>query len=189
MHSIEYNLALLSEMMGEFDGFLLSEELFWPLQRKSFEKIPFPQLSLGALLLSLDELSALRSSMDSHQERKFQNLLTQYERFYRIRRVAMEKKSAREVITRTNLWRAYLQDVEEDPAALDEYANQVRNRLLMAKLETLSSSGASSGESNGFKAIDERILGNATPADFIWDERLKAIYPVEEYPYLYIKPR
>lgn len=189
MHSIDYNLTLLSEMMGEFEEFLLSEELFWPLQKKSHEKIPFPQLSLGALQLTLDELHVLRSSMDAHHEMRFQKLLSEYERFYRSRRAAIEKKAARELTTRTNLWRAYLQDVEDDPTTLEEYTNQVRNRVLMSKLGAISTHAGSSVEVNRFATLDAEILVNATPVDFIWDERLKPLYPVEEYPYLYMKPR
>jgi hypothetical protein len=188
MHSVEYNLALLKEIMEEFEGYLLSEVLFWPLSRKSYENIPFPQLSLGTLQLTLDELSAQRATMDPDQEGQFQILLGECEKSFRRWRVVIEKKAAREAALRKNLWRAYLQDVEEEPDALLEYAYQVRNRVLISKLEALSGSSNSTLETKGFDEIDEKLLVDASPDEFIWDEKLKPIYPFEEFPFLYLKP-
>jgi hypothetical protein len=139
MHSIGYNLTLLKEMMAEFRAHILSKELFWPLRKKSYDNVPFPQLSIGALLLTLDELEAQASEMNALDERTYQEQLNIFERFSQKFRVAIENKAARELITRTNLWRGYLQDVEEDPQSLEEYSRQVRNRVLMKKLSTLAS--------------------------------------------------
>jgi hypothetical protein len=169
MHSIGYNLTLLKEMMAEFRAHILSKELFWPLRKKSYDNVPFPQLSIGALLLTLDELEAQASEMNALDERTYQEQLNIFERFSQKFRVAIENKAARELITRTNLWRGYLQDVEEDPQSLEEYSRQVRNRVLMKKLSWM--------------------LQDALTVEFIWDEMLEPIYPIEEYPFLYLKPR
>jgi hypothetical protein len=33
------------------------------------------------------------------------------------------------------------------------------------------------------------MLQDALTVEFIWDEMLEPIYPIEEYPFLYLKPR
>jgi hypothetical protein len=189
MHSIEYNLALLKEMMEEFEAHILSKELFWPLRKNSYNNIPFPRLSIGALLLTLDELEALLPEMDPPEEHAYREQLNSYERFSQQFRVAIENKTARELITRTNLWRGFLQDLEEDPESADEYVRQVRNRVLMKKLGVLTSMDQAESEADTLRGLDEWMLLDALPVEFIWDKRLEPIYPIEEFPFLYLKPR
>jgi hypothetical protein len=189
MHSIEYNLTLFKEMLAVFESFIISQELFWPLEKKNFEGVPFPQLSLGALLIMLDELMAVHAAMDPHQDRTYQDLLREYEVFSIKRRVAIEQKASRELITRTNLWRAYLEDLSEDPDSVVEYARQVRNRVLMSKLKDYSAGAPPEKDYEMFRGLDERVMLTAMSVGFLWDERLKPFYPIEEFPFLYVKPR
>lgn len=186
MHPIEFNLVLLNEMMEEFEAFILSKELFWPLQRKSFANTPFPQLSLGALLLTLDELHALQAEMNPLQAQTYDEQTLKFERFSEKYRVAIENKAAREEITRTNLWRAFLEDMQEDPDVVDEYARQVRNRVLMVKLGRIASGDQVSVAD---QEIDAWIFLESDPVEFLWDKRLMPIFPIDDYPFLYVKPR
>ena len=190
MHSSEYNLALLKEMLAEFEDFIHSQELFWPVQRKSFGGTYFPRLSLGALLLTLDELDASKQSMNPHQEQEFSIHFAVFERALGKWRVAIEQKASAEMITRTNLWNAYLQDVQEDPDAKEDYVREVRNRLLISKLRCLGSNQSLEGvELEISPALDEQMALDTQPADFLWDEKLKPMYPIEKFPFLYSKPR
>lgn len=189
MHSIEYNLALLKEMMAEFESFAISQELFWPLQKKSFRSLPFPQLSIGALLLTSDELMAQQSEMDAIQDRECQRLMLEFETFVRRWRSAIERKAAGELKSRTNLWQAYLQDLEEYPDEVEEYARQVRNRVLMSKLKARTADFQLDDEFDVLQELDQRLMLTAMSVEFLWDERLKPVYPIEEYPFLYIQPR
>ena len=128
------------------------------MQRKSFGKIPFPQLSLGATLLTLDELRVQLEELNALQNRAFQDLNRAFERSLRKRRVSLEQKAEREIITRTNLWRAYIMDLEEDPDSVDEYEQQVRNRVLMTRLSDFAPPNQSEGLFEGFRKLDERVL-------------------------------
>jgi hypothetical protein len=59
MHPALYSLGLAEAMADELEDYLLSGELFWPLQRRASPgEPPYPQLSLGGLFLTLDELDA-----------------------------------------------------------------------------------------------------------------------------------
>ena len=190
MHSSEYNLALLNEMLAEFEAFIHSQELFWPLQKKSFGGVYFPQLSLGALLLTLDELDASKQLMNPRQEQEFSIHFAVFERALGKWRVAIEQKASREMITRTNLWNAYLQDIQEDPDAKEDYVREVRNRVLITKLKRLGSYESLEGvEPEISHALDKQMALDAQPADFLWDEKLKPIYPIKKFPFLYSKPR
>jgi len=188
MHSSEYNLALLKEMLAEFEAFIHSQELFWPLQRKSFGGAYVPQLSLGALLLTLDELDASKQLMNPHQEQEFSIHFAVFERALGKWRAAIEQKASREIITRTNLWNAYLQDIQEEPDAKEDYAREVRNRVLITKLKSLASNELLDGVEPE-TSLDKQMALETQPADFLWDEKLKPIYPIEKFPFLYSQPQ
>ena len=175
--------------MAEFESFVISQELFWPLQKKSFHRLPFPQLSIGALLLTDDELMAQQPAMDAIQDRKYQRLMLEFETFVHRWRSAIEQKAAGELKNRTNLWQAYLQDLEEDPDEVEEYPRQVRNRVLMSKLKARTAGFQLGDEFDVLQELDQRLMLTAMSVEFLWDERLKPIYPIEEYPFLYIRPR
>jgi hypothetical protein len=189
MLSINYNLALLEEMMAEFEDYLLSQELFWPLQKRSYERTPFPRLSLGSLILTLDELSAQESSMDAKQGEHYRQLLEKFKNLSQSKQAAIEKKAAREVKTRITLWDAFLQDLEEDPESVVEYDQQVRNRVLMTKLRALTGEDSSKAEADRIEEMDQQVAEMAESVDFLWDDRLMPIYPISTFPYLYIRPR
>ena len=52
----DHNLDLVSAMLEEMEDYLLSAEIFWPLERRAARgEQPFPRLTLGALQQAVGE--------------------------------------------------------------------------------------------------------------------------------------
>lgn len=184
MKDIETNLATLNEIVSILKAFILSDELFWPLHTKGFEGIQ--RISIGALLLILDELCASEPRMTVTQRNRFHGHQEQYESILNEWHSAINKKAEREIHMRANLWRSYLQDSEENRDQILDYAHEVRNRVIMVRLSEL----ASDEPVLDFEDVKLRRLESqqefAKPeASFVWDEQLRATYPFETYPFLY----
>ncbi len=191
MNSIEYDLDLAEVMLGEIDAYLNSKVLFWPLGRRHPPGgSVYPMLSTGGLLLVLDELKAHQGGMDADQRRCMRGLLERFESTRQARQVAMETKSAAEADSRLNLWRAYIQDLEASETGEWGYRNEVRQRVMLARLLDLPGEGAEPARIQGaLSDLDRRLRSRFSEGGFIWDERLRAVYPRERFWYLYGGPR
>ncbi len=190
MYSIEYNLSLLDTILDDFNDYLLSSEIFWPLSRRSIEGIPVPRLTMGGLILTIDELEAQEESMDLEQKEHYRGLLQRYEASKNKWTAAIERKSSMELPSRLNLWRSYLQDLENRPNLLETYSREVRNRVMISRLLDISKEDKSDTTiTDALKGLDGRVLEFFKPGAFIWDTLQKSIYPKTDFPYLYVEPR
>jgi hypothetical protein len=191
MHSINYNLSLTEAMLDEIERYLLSSELFWPLSARAPSGTPhFPRLTLGGLLLAFDELRAHQADMDALQSQQFRVLHSRFEEFKSTWFAAMERKAFNELRCRINLWKAYLFDLEEDADEADRFPQEVRNRMMISHLSSLASSLPETQELKPhIQYLDSRMWQTFKSGEFVLAERLRAVYPREEYPFLYAQAR
>jgi hypothetical protein len=188
---IEHNLYLTSAMLEEMEGYLHSGEVFWPLERRAARGAPpFPRLTLGTLLLTLDQLEAVRDEMTASQAADYQRLRMQMDMLQNKHVVALEGKAGREAQARLNLWRATIIDLEESPGRAGSYAYEVRHRVMLARLPELAPRGTELHAAiDAAQAIDRRLRPLFVQDAFVWDERLQGAYAQDPYWYLYGHPR
>lgn len=190
MQSVDYNIFLLDIMLEEFEAYILSTVMYWPIAKKNKRSGALPRLTLGGLSLTLDELASQKSQMDREQERQYQKLLGRLDRYHSKWQVAIERKAQQELSARLNLWHAYLKDLEEKPDLVVDYPQEVRVRVMITRLFDLSGSSLDLEEkAQVVNSLDHRIGDYVKSNHFIWDEQLKHIYPKERFPYLYMSPR
>lgn len=190
MQSIDYNLELLTRMLAEFNDFLLSKETFWPLgEAADSGGPPFPRLSLGQLLLTLDELQVQAELMAPKQIQQFQKLRQRFDVIRSERPANLEKKALDEHRQRANLWKAYVTDLREAERAVDSYSQDVTHRVLLNRLMTFIDQGSLPEESNAkVETADAGLRAIFQQGGFIWHPRLKPIYDRTEFWYLYGRP-
>lgn len=190
MQSIEHNLSLFELMLDEFESYLLTSEVFWTLSKKMLGSIPLPRLTLGGLMLILYELSAQTPEMNTKQKMKHERMLLKYDRTTIKWRVALEKKAVRELNSRLNIWRAYIQDLEEEPELIKDYPREVRTRVMIEHLvNTIGPHLDLEVENQALNGLDHRIRDFIVPGKFLWEDSLQDIYPQEGFPCLYMGPR
>jgi hypothetical protein len=101
----------------------------------------------------------------------------------------MAQKSLAESSTRINLWRAYLQDIQEAERTPGNYAYEVRHRVILQLLSELTEIMDDDSLQDQIRGLDGMLRGMLSePSEFIWDEPLSEVYPAEQYWFLYRRP-
>jgi hypothetical protein len=185
------NLSLAAAMMAEMEPYLLSAEVFWPLEsRPPRGGLAFPRLTLGGLLLTLDQLEAVQGEMSSAHISDLRRLDMRMDQLRFKFAVALENKATREAGSRFNLWRAFVGDLEETPTRAGNYAHEVRHRVILARLETFAADHVDFQKVvAAARSVDRRLQRLFKQDAFIWDDRLQQAYPQQPYWYLYGRPR
>ncbi len=191
MHPVDYNVALIEAMLGEIAAYLLSPEVYWPLERHApAGGPPFPRLSLGGLLLAFDELEAAQAEMSPAQAESALRLRAARADWEKERPAGLARKAAAELHSRLDLWRAYMADLAEQPDAGEAWAGQVAHRVMASRLAPMASGepGFPALEAR-LRSLDARLEGVFKRGEFVWDPRLQAVYPPGPYWFLYGRPR
>ncbi len=190
MNSKRYNFELLQAMLAELDAYLLSNELFWPLSgHPPSGEPPFPRMTLGNLLLALDELGAQADTFSEEEESRFAELRSQWEKHLHSHGTAIERKAATEQRQRLQLWRNFLDELREGSPSGANYAQQARSRAIFDRLaDLIAGEGQDESLQKSMAALDTRFRGRFAPGPFVLDPGLQRAYDPEQYWYLYGQP-
>jgi hypothetical protein len=187
VHPAEYNLALARAILDQLEPFLQAADAFWPLSARSpTPATPFPQLSLGALLVTLDELRASEAEGDAPIQSGFQAVERDFDRIAQKWRAAAERKASAESSQRLSIWRAYLHELDEGHADAADYAGEVRQRVILSRLLGIARADPHARDTaSAVEASDQVLRRRFAPGEFIWDIRLRGVYPKEDFWFLY----
>lgn len=184
MSSAVFDLGYLLAAEPLLEDFLLVDQVYWPIHAGSpAGEPPFPQLTLGSVLVSLRQLQARRLPPERRAE--FHRLQTRIEVLRTRWRVAWENKARREISARLRLWRDYLEELRAEPQnQADRYRYEVGRRVMLALL--LDEVGqAPAHEIELLRGLDGLLAALFEPGDFLWDVELAAGFPPETFWYLY----
>lgn len=184
MPSTEYDLVYLRAGLQVLQEYLLSAEIYWTIGVSPPKgEPPYPQLTLGWLLLANERLKARRSSSGSQPEvdrlgATLQALLSQW-------RVASEKKAYQEFRSRLNLWRDFIGDYRSDPQShFDRYPYEVSRRVILHLLQPFCLD-VQPAELELLRGLDQVLRTALIPGQFIWESDLAGGFPPQAYWYLY----
>jgi hypothetical protein len=184
MPSIEYDLNYLQAGLEDLEGYLLSKELYWPIDASAPPgETPYPRMTLGNLFLARTRLSgrrlstAERAQLD-HLTKRMQEIRQQW-------LVAWGQKSLREFSARLRLWRDFLEEYRHNPAEnLDRYAYETNRRVILDLLFSEAEEKPAE-EVELLAGLDELLRAAFKPGKFIWSDKLKSSFPESTYWYLY----
>jgi hypothetical protein len=187
--SVEYDLRYLEIGLIELESYLLSNELYWPVHLKPPKsEPPYPELTLGSLLLARTRLSR---QLDSEQEARLSRASQRLDQLQAHWQVAWGKKAAREFHARLSLWRDYLAEYRQDPVNnLDRYGYEV-NRRVIAQLLTvgLAPYPFPKEDLELVSMLDGLLKAVFVAGEFIWEKELQVCFRPEPHWYLYGKPK
>ncbi|NIS81700.1 MAG: hypothetical protein GTO14_16180 [Anaerolineales bacterium] len=191
MYLPEFNLVLAQAMLDEIEHYVITSELYWPMSMKAPVGMPpFPRFTPGALLLTLDQLEAQLDELTPLQANAYQLIKLESARMLNKWPVALERKATQELRSRLNLWQAYLIDLEERNDTPGNYVREVRNRVIFERISDLAARQAEAKTYiEAMPSVDSRLRAFFDPGDFIWDPRLRTIYPTPTYWFLYGTPK
>ncbi len=180
MPAAAQDLAFLLTGVEQLEAYLLSDELYWPLTGPT----RLPRLTIGGLLLAARRLRARKLS--GAEAAQVTGLENRQEAIRAKWRSAWERKCRREVRARLDLWRNYLTDTRQSPAALaQDFPFQVQWRVILHLLS--KELAAPAPEAEALAALDAMLKEFWLPGDFIWEVELAGEFPPTEFWFLYGK--
>ena len=184
MTSFLYEISYIQAGLAELESYLLSDELYWPLDVKSIPgERPYPRLTIGGLLIALKRASALPLSVS--QQSELRTLENQIETVKNQWRIAWEKKASRGFKARLKMWRDFLEEFKEYPQAnADRYDYEVERRVMLHLLSP-EVGQLPQAYKDMVSGLDLRLRRALLPGDFIWDPQIASGFPADEYWYLY----
>lgn len=189
--SVEDSLKRAQAMLDEMEDLLLSREVFWPLDASAATRSDqFPKLSIGAFLLTTDQLASQANEMSPEQINTFQALGEAYAQVSSKWPANLGKKAVAEMRQRANLWRAYLQELADNPSMAENYAQEVKNRVLLERLQEPAQGAEGLQEvRDRIQDLDSLLRSRFQPGNFIWDPRLLGSYSDDRYWFLAGHPK
>jgi hypothetical protein len=184
MPSFEYDVRYLQAGLEVLQEYLLSPDLYWPAGVKPpTGDPPYPQLTLGNLLLARQRAAALADTLEKRT--RLAALVERLEGLFSQWRAAWGRKAAQEVRARQTQWANYLDDYREQPEAnYDRYPYEVFRRAVIHLL-TPQADGLENADHDMIAGLDRRLGELLSPGDFVWSDELKGQFPLQEYWYLY----
>ena len=190
MQPPDLQLAFLQLLLDSLEPYLLSKEMFWPLEPGAGLPSEMPaRLSLGILAFTLDGLASQESHLPVAPRRELLRLKRLWETHQTNWRAAVERKSTQESRARLSLWSAYLDELDEAEAAREDYPHEVRQRVMIARLSGWSGEGPEAGRNaERTRSLDARLKGRFETGPFVWEALLEQVYPASDFWFLYGRP-
>lgn len=181
---VGYDLGYLRAGVDQLEQYLLSTEVYWPTGVKSpAGQPPYPQITLGGLLLARRRLRTLLSTPEP--QTSLQKLESELDAQKTRWRVAWEKKAAREFHARLTLWRDFLEEVREEPKNnADRYPYEVTRRVMLDLLQA-ETGEIPAAEAELLTALDRLLRALLKPGAFVWESELQSEFPATRFWYLY----
>lgn len=184
MHTLEYDLHYIQFAAENLEGYLLSKDIYWPVRAETIPSAPpYPQLTLGNLLLSClrAEARANTASEKSDLLRIRNKIETVHQRW----RVAWENKARSEFRARLRLWVNYLDDYQKNPDLhYSRYTYEVGRRVLLQLLE-IEARALPEKQISLISELDALVRFFLIEGEFIWSPELSSSFPKDPYWYLY----
>jgi hypothetical protein len=181
--TFDYELRYVQACLEVLEHYLLSEEVFWPLDARPLKGEPeYPQLTLGALLLAKERLAAYPAT--PHQDVEGLKVMNELDRISSKWRVAWEKKAEHSFSMRLRMWSDFIHDYQTSPHEnADRYAYETRLRAMLGLL--LLAGKKPQAEIDLLRTIDSYLRSVLVAGDFIWETELQNGFPRDTYWYLY----
>lgn len=178
------DLLFISEAVKDLRAYVLSKDLFWPLQRKTRTAIAgqLPQLTLGNLAVSQARLRALE--LPEPQADEYARVSAQIAEVRAEWLSNWRIKEEQEIGSRLKLWQEYLRDLRGDPCQHAPYfAREVRNRVI---LELMDAASGQNGAAEQLAMLDQILRGLSQPGPFVWEGDYSSGFPTERFWFLYL---
>ena len=184
-YSIDRDLKEAAAMAKELVPYVYDDRMYVTVGSS------IPSFTLGALLLRLRRLRALRSEMTPGEQNKLAEIETQHDSALKEWRNAYLKKITREAQSRLEMMSQFFEEVRENPRfAKSAYSPEALRRTIVEEIALmLHDVGADSADLDlKRKRIDSQLRQYVRPADFTWSPMLQRVYPRDTFWWLYHKP-
>jgi len=186
MKSLEYDLKYLISGLESLEEYLISGEVFWPMNINPPTGEPeYPRMTLDGMLLAGARLVRRSASID--KQIQVEQALSELDMIRIKWRVAWEAKAEKCFRTRERMWRNFIQEYQDNPQEnADRYPYEVRLRVMLELLKNEISHQFIMKESL-LGEMDGYLRNVLVREGFIWEAQVQAGFPESEYWFLYGK--
>ncbi len=192
-YSIDQDLREAEAMTKALENYLKGDELYTSIGGGFLGIGGMPSLTVGALLMRLRRLQALRMQLNTDQRERLQTLIEQHDSIRDQWRVHYEQKLLWEANSRLDAMRHYFDEAAQsrEMAANNYKPEQLRRTIVQDIVQTMEQLNIRSAEvDDKVRQTDNRLSSIAQePTAFLWDSQLEPAYPQKDYWWLYRKPR
>lgn len=184
MPAADYDRRYIEAVLPDLQDYLLVDEIYWPVHSTALRnEPPFPQFTLGNLLLALQRFGARDLLPD--QQAEYSRLQSTVDAVRSRWRVAWEKKASREYSARLRLWRDYLEELRLQPHNhVDRFSYEVGRRAMLVILAK-EARQIPPAEEELLRGLDGLLRSLFQAGDFIWEDDLRSGFPPDQYWFLY----
>lgn len=183
------DMAVVREMANELQDYLLGNEVYHTLVVVTSQGEERIQSSCGDLLARLHKLDGQSKLLTPAQREELSSIRRRMDATTKTMQARYFGLMERETRARLNSLQWYLDDCDEDPRACRvQYPFEIRNRQRISELAKALGNSLPADIQSETVAIDRRLREMTASADFVWDRRVRDVYPQEEYWYLYALP-
>lgn len=179
MRSFESNRAFVRACLAEMPDYERAGKIFWTLSALPPAGTPaFLQMTLGNIILALDEIRALEPGLKANERTVLEQLLGEWRAIRAGASARLEHLAMREADSRIAQFRTYTSEALER-GDLSDYAANVRPRLCALRLlEWLGADhpGVRIAHQE-LAAIDLRLTPRMEAGPFVLEHELAAVYP------------
>ena len=192
-YSFEQDLKEAEAMTGGLEDYLKADELYGSVGGGFFNFQQMPSLTVGALLMRLRRLHALRDQLNAGQQQRLDTVTDQHNSIREAWRAHYEKKMLWEANSRLDAIRPYFREVSQNQdMALGAYGPEQHRRTIVEEIHIAMEALNILSEDieKKMREIDGQLAAIATDASgFLWSTELEPVYPQKDFWWLYRKPR
>lgn len=189
-YSLETDLKEAKAMADALESYVRGDSLYGTAHGGFFSSMP--SLTIGALLMRLRRLDAQRDQMQDRQRKTLDAAVDRYETVMREWSHHSEQKMLREAHSRLDAMSSFFKECAESErqCAAVYRPEQLRRTIVQELLREMEARNVQAGKDLQAKVsnADKYLRGFFRPAEFEWADALQAIYPENEFWWLYQRP-
>ena len=183
------DMAVVREMANELQDYLLGNDVYYTLVVVTSQGEERIQSSCGDLLARLHKLDGQSKLLTPAQRDGLISIHRRIDATTKTMQVRYHALIEREVRARLNSLQWFLDDCEEErKESRIQYPFEIRNRQRIAEMAKVLGDKQSQDTQAEINVIDRRLREATVSAEFVWDNRVKDVYPQDAYWYLYVLP-
>jgi len=193
-YSVDTDLREARAMVDGLDTYVRRDELYGSVHGGVFVSPNTPHLTIGALLLRLRRLNALRDTLTPAQVAQLDSIIALHDQVHREWTVHYDAKMKREAASRLKMMNAYFEEIRDgSPYVEGAYQPEALRRTIVQDIrdrmrEVRFSEQDISEIEGGMNMVDTRLHRITRPGDFIWSSQLAPAYPKQPYWWLHVRP-
>jgi hypothetical protein len=183
------DLEIAEAMVAELEEYIVKDDLYRTLIIHTSSGDQNVRMTGGDLLARLHRLQGERASLPPAQQARLDAAQKSADTIIYSLRTRFHARLQREMKARLDSLRWYLDECDEDRARCrTNFPFEMRNRQRVEEILKQLGKDLPQDLTNLLKQVDRRIRTVAQGSDFIWDPRVRLVYPPERYWYLYLRP-